>query len=450
MSGDALSFDGSTVQTVSDGSIQTPTADGSTTPTVSDGSIGRVLGTVRDWLATYICTVDDLDIDLLALWAAHTHVALETFTTPRLVLDSTMPGSGKTTVLEHLQRFCQRPIQAASISSPALLTRMLDKEMRTILIDEVDRSLDPKKPGVEDLIAILNSGYKRGATRPVLVPAKGGAWDVVEMSTYSPVAMAGNAPHLPDDTRSRSIRVLLMPDLYGTVSPSDWEDIDDDAREIGTALSEALDAAREVIKKSRPTLPDGCNGRMREKWGPLARVAAIAGGKWPTTVDHLIERDMQEVEMERQEGLLNLPPGMVLLKDLHAVWRDHEAFLPTSTIIDRLVAENPDYWGEHSAYGKRLTAQRFGRLVVQSTKIHSTKAANDVRGYTRDSFTKAWRQLGITLTFRPSQTVETVEPSKQPNIADPDPGCCTHGVTVGARCTKCGGTAEVSKDQDDA
>src|SRR3546814_15954853 len=86
--------------------------------------------------------------------------------------------------------------------------------MRTILIDEVDRSLDPKKPGVEDLIAILNSGYKRGATRPVLVPSKGGEWDVSEMSTFSPVAMAGNAPHPPDDTRSRCIRVLLLPALH--------------------------------------------------------------------------------------------------------------------------------------------------------------------------------------------------------------------------------------------
>ena len=192
--------------------------DGSTVQDGSSGSIlGGVLTDVRAWLARFISVPDDLDLDPLALWAAHTHVALETYSTPRLVLDSTMPGSGKTTVLEHLQRLCHDPIQAASISSPALLARMLSKGIRTILIDEVDRSLDPKKPGVEDLIAILNSGYKRGGTRPVLVPTKGGDWDVSEMSTYAPVAMAGNSPHLPDDTRSRSIRVLLMPDLYGVV-----------------------------------------------------------------------------------------------------------------------------------------------------------------------------------------------------------------------------------------
>jgi hypothetical protein len=388
-------------------------SDGSTVPTVTDGSkVGGVLTDIHRWLESFICVVDELDIDVLTLWAAHTHVAFETYTTPRLVLDSTMPGSGKTTVLEHLQRLCLRPIQAASISSPALLARMLDKEMRTILIDEVDRSLDPKKPGVEDLIAILNSGYKRGATRPVLVPAKGGDWDVSEMSTFSPVAMAGNAPHLPDDTRSRSIRVLLMPDVYGSVRSSDWEEIEPDAIDLGTALAEVLEMYRDNVRASRPVLPDGCTGRMREKWNPLARVADVAGGRWPAVVAQLIERDIQEVEMERAEGLLNLPPAMVLLKDLFAIWEDIEPFLPTAVILERLVHHNPEYWGEASAYGKRLTAQRMGRLIIQATKIHSTKNAMDVRGYARDRFGKAWRQLGIALTFEPSVTVGTVEPSE--------------------------------------
>lgn len=145
-----------------------PQAVGSAGPVGPVGSFERVLTDVRAWLSRFVCVMDDLDLDLLTLWAAHTHLAFETYTTPRLVLDSSMPGSGKTTVLEHLSRLCLEPVQAASLSSPALLTRMLNKSMRTILIDEVDRSLDPKKPGVDDLIAVLNSGYKRGATRPVL------------------------------------------------------------------------------------------------------------------------------------------------------------------------------------------------------------------------------------------------------------------------------------------
>ena len=66
----------------------------------------------------------------------------------------------------------------ASVSSSAMLARVLEAGIRTMLIDEVDRSLAPDKEGIADLLAILNSGYKRGGTRPVLTPikAKGGGW----------------------------------------------------------------------------------------------------------------------------------------------------------------------------------------------------------------------------------------------------------------------------------
>jgi hypothetical protein len=412
-------LDGSMVHDGSSGSFTGAPLDGSTVSDGSDGSIlGATLTEIRAWLARFICVPDEIDLDLLALWAAHTHVALETYSTPRLVLDSTMPGSGKTTVLEHLQRLCHDPVQAASISSPALLARILSKGIRTILIDEVDRSLDPKKPGVEDLIAILNSGYKRGATRPVLVPGKGGDWDVDEMSTYAPVAMAGNSPHLPDDTRSRSIRVLLMPDLYGVVESSDWEEIEPEAQDHAEALTNAMDQAREFIRTVRPPLPAGCVGRMKEKWNPLKRVAAAAGGTWPAVVDRLIERDMQEVEMEREEGLMKLPPQMVMLIDLHAAWPEHEAFVSASELVRRLIETNPDYWDSASAYGRALTVQRLGRTLVQ-VKIRSTKNGLDQRGYSRPDFLKSWRQSGITPPNEPSEPSETVELSTDTPIGEP-------------------------------
>ncbi|MDE0545486.1 DUF3631 domain-containing protein [Microbacterium sp. C7(2022)] len=402
---------GSAGLTGSAGSVEGVLQTGSAASTGSAGSyLGGVLETVRGWLGTYISVADELDLDLLALWAAHTHVAMETYTTPRLVLDSAMPGSGKTTVLEHLQRLCVRPIQAASISSPALLARMLDREMRTILIDEVDRSLDPKKPGVEDLIAILNSGYKRGATRPVLVPGRGGEWDVAEMTTYSPVAMAGNAPALPDDTRSRCIRVLLMPDLFGTVESSDWEEIEPTAVEIGESLAEALDRFRDDVRTVRPPLPAGCVGRVKEKWHPLARVAAVAGGRWPSTVESLINRDLEDIAMEREEGLMKLPPAVVLLRDLHSVWGEHEVFVATPTLIGRLIALNPEYWGDGSSYGRQLTAQRMGRMLTQSAKVRATRDSAKARGYARSSFERVWRQLGIALSSEPAGPVEAAEP----------------------------------------
>src|SRR6478735_11920385 len=65
------------------------------------GTGRTVLDEVRDHFANYVCTVDQSDLDLLALWAAHTYLVIETYTTPRLEINSPVPGSGKTTVLEH-------------------------------------------------------------------------------------------------------------------------------------------------------------------------------------------------------------------------------------------------------------------------------------------------------------------------------------------------------------
>lgn len=375
--------------------------DGSDDSDGLDGSnMGYALNRLDSWFSRFIRTTSHHDIHLLAVWCAHTYVVQETYSTPRLQVDAIMRGSGKTTVLEHLNHLAHHPVQAAALSSPALLTRMVSKAPRTILIDEVDRSLNPNKPGVDDLIAILNSGYKRGATRPVLVPGKNGEWDVEEMTTYSPVAMAGNAPHLPEDTRSRSIRVLLMPDVEGTVEPSDWEDIEAAAAELKTELSDAMHNGRNLIKQARPELPDGCIGRMREKWNPLARVAHVAGGEWPRIVAELINNDIQEAEMERQDGLANLPKSVQLIHDLAAIWQD-EKFIQTSQILSRLQTDFPHRWSTQSPTGKNLTVQGMGRMLSQM-KIYSSKDENDKRGYYRNQFDRVFRQFNLTPYIKPS------------------------------------------------
>ncbi|WP_155855312.1 DUF3631 domain-containing protein [Actinotalea ferrariae] len=384
---------------------------GSTGSVGSVGSDPGVLNRVREWLGRFILTVDDADLDLLTLWAAHTHLCDVLYTTPRLVLDSPVPGAGKTTTCEHLQRLCRRPLQAASLSSPAMLARLLDKELRTILIDEVDRNLDPKRPGVEDLIAIINAGYKRGATRPVLVPGPKGDWDVKEMPTFSPVVLAGNAPNLPEDTRSRTIRVLLLPDLEGRVETSDWEEIEADAMDLGEALSQWADETRETVRATRPELPPGCVGRTKERWNPLRRVAEAAGGHWPDVADDLIRRDLIAAQMDREDGMVTSPPAVTLLRDIAELWPEATAFVPTAALVADLVMRHPRMWGPESAYGKALTAQRMGRMLAQGFKVHSGRQGDGPRGYYRQALSPVWRRMGITPPDEPTELTKPAEPT---------------------------------------
>lgn len=359
-------------------------------------SEGHPLDLARDWLGRFVSTMSDDDLDLLTLWPAHTHLCIETYTSPRLIIDSPVHGSGKTTCLEHIGRLALRPVQMASLSSPALLTRMLDAGMRTILIDEADRSLDPKKDGVEELLAVLNSGYKRGGTRPVLTPTKDG-WGVSEMPTYAPVAMAGNNPNLPEDTKSRTIRVLLLPDLEGRVEESDWELIEDDARAIGQRLAAWADSVRDEVRMNRPPLPECIKGRSRERWGPLKRVAVAAGGRWPAVVDALAIKDHERLEMDREDGMVRERPAVLLLKHLAEMWPVGETFIPTSTIVADLAVGHPGEWGDASPFGKALTPQRFGRMLATSYGINSGRPGGvGPRGYTFASLQTAFHRMGIT------------------------------------------------------
>jgi hypothetical protein len=372
----------------------------------------HLLDTLERHFSRFISVTLDGDLALLALWTVHTHLARELRTTPRLQLDSTLPESGKTTVLDHLSRLCYRPVQVANLSSPALIPRLLEKEVRTILLDEVDRSLRPDGPNVPELIGIINSGYRVGATRPVLVPIKGGGWEASEMPTHAPVAMAGNAPNLPDDTRSRCIRILLMPDLDGSIEDSDWEVIEEETRELHDKIALFADQVREQVAGMNVDLPGNCFGRAKEKWRPLKRVAVAAGGRWPAVIDALIDQGLAETAAEREAGLRNLPPGMVLLADLHKVWPDHDELVPTRDLVAQLVSHNPDYWGRQSSYGKAITETRFGKLANQAAKVTSQRpGGTGPRGYLRRQFEPAWRRLGIART-RPSEPGEPGYPGE--------------------------------------
>lgn len=373
----------------------------------SDG-LNRALVDIVVWLERFIIVADQRDLELIALWAAHTHAADVFYTTPRLIIDSAMPGSGKTTLLEHLMRLAKSPVQAASITSAALLTRLIQNETKTLMIDEADRSLDPRKPGVEDLIAIINSGYKRGATRPVLMPAKGGEWVAEHMPTFSPVAMAGNAPHLPDDTRSRALRIVLMPDLEWRAEDSDWENLDADGYGLGARLADAVAAVEERIRVARPDMPDGCRGRAKERWSPLARIAHVAGAPWDRIVTELIQRDLEEVEHDLRDGLANIPPAVQLATHLFEVWPETRDFVRSNDLITLIVEKAPETWGDQSSYGKRLTAQRMGRMLSQAFKIHTSKRFDDLRGYHRASFETVWRRFGLTPSVETVGTGDTV------------------------------------------
>ncbi|WP_445347817.1 DUF3631 domain-containing protein [Corynebacterium marquesiae] len=378
---------------------QAPTPEERSTPH------DEVLNKVVNWLARFIKPAHQSDLQLLTLWIVHTHLTEDTFTTPRLLLDSPVPGSGKSTVLDHIQRLAYRPVQAASLSSPSLLARLLQSAPRTILIDEAEKTLSPKTDGVGDLLAVLNSGYRKGASRPVLVPDKDSGWKPVEMSTFGPVAMAGNAPNLPEDTKQRCIKVMLLPDTKGTVEDSEWQWIEDDALLLGASVAQWADNHRDEIRHDRPTYPHGLTGRNRERWAPLLKVARAASPMWEKRCETLIKADLEDQEEDRKAGLQRIPRHVQLLKDIRTAWPTNTSFWPTDQLLAAIKVESPHKWTSDHKYGD-LSAQGLGRMLSSNFKIRSgrEKSGSRRRGYFKTDFEQAW-----TIFTEPDEVDEPVE-----------------------------------------
>jgi hypothetical protein len=360
------------------------------------GSLREVLDETYLWFKKYVYLVNDTDYFVLALWTIHTYLSKETYTTPRLNITSPTKGSGKTTLLEHLSRLAYRPAMAASVSQ-AVLARITADGVRTLLLDEADRMLNPNRPGVDDLLAIINSGYKVGGMRIVNAPKKGGGWEFEELPTFSPVAIAGNNPLLPDDTLSRCLVIRLLPDIDGLTAETNWRDIEPLANALAVKIAATADSVREQVENARFGVPPGCKNRLRERWEPLKQIAAVASQEWADVVDQLIIKAIEAEAQLADNSDIQGAPHIQLVKDLWAIFKDEPGELKTELVVGLLIKENPNYWSSSNRQtGKDLTPSRLGYLLSHNYDITAARLTATSRGYRPGMFEVIWHRLGIT------------------------------------------------------
>ena len=179
----------------------------------------------------------------------------------------------------------------------------------------------------------------------------------------------------------------------------------------------------------------------------MKRIATIAGGRWPDVVDDLATKDVEQLEMDREDGMVREKPAVALLAHINNLWPEGAAFVPTTDLLRWLADEHPDTWGDGSPFGKALTAQRLGRMLATSYKVNSTRLDRDgPRGYARAALDAPMRRLGIVragsapvtegVPNNPAQAAQRVKPAHTftpPTGAGRCPGCGFHTETQGHR-----------------
>lgn len=325
---------------------------GQPAPTGREGH--EVLDDVTAFIRRFNAFPDEHCAPTLALWYAHTHAAEYFYVTPRLILDSAEPGSGKTRVLEVAQYLVKAPEMTISATTAALFRMVADGPV-TILFDEVDTIFNTKAGGnYEDLRGMLNAGYKRSATIARCVgDAK--AMKVQRFPVYAPAALAGIAGGMPATITTRAITIhMRRRALDEYVEPFRERDVERQARPLRDELAAWITSIGDQLADARPDMPDGVVDRAAEIWEPLLAIADAAGGHWPQTARAACTHFVTATSTTA--GSL----GVRLLADLREIFTSHGLDrIATAEILPALNAIDEAPWADLG--GKPLDGRRMAR-----------------------------------------------------------------------------------------
>ncbi len=351
----------------------------------------------------------------VTLWAAMTHAIEHFHIAPRLALLSAEAQSGKTRVLEILNLLVADPVSTLSASPPAIF-RLLADRMMTLLFDEVDTLWKRGDDGNEDLRALLNAGYKRGAE---IMRCNKKSLEVEMFPAFCPVALAGiGIDRVPETILTRAIVVKMQrraPDEM--VDPFRSRIHETPGHAIRDRLQLWMNEAGETAGNAWPEMPPGVVDRPQEIWEPLLAVADAAGGDWPA-----IARKACTV-LCSTENDTSISLGVRLLTDLKTIFQNHTQ-MATKQMLEQLVNGNQIMgdsegdrrldddapWGD--LYGKAIDSRKLARLLrqygVKAVKIKIGSTA--LQGYRVDELSGPWKRYVHTDIPKSVEPMEPMEP----------------------------------------
>jgi hypothetical protein len=345
-----------------------------------------LLDAVTTFLSRFIVFPHEHCAPTIALWFAHTHAAEHFYVTPRLVISSAEPGSGKTLVIEVGQYLVAKPEMVLNASTPAVFRMVANNGPITLLWDEVD-AIFTGGGANEDLRAMLNAGYKRTA---YVARCVGDSHSIQRFPVYSPVALVGLAGGMPPTITTRAITIHMRRKKRDDTAEEFRERlVQREAEPLREALATWIGGTGEQLGEAEPAMPPGVANRSREIWEPLLAIADAAGEHWPNTARQACTHFVREAEQAP------VTTGVRLLGDLRTVFDEHNTDrLTTVDILTSLTALDESPWGDLNN-GRPLDARRLAReLALYHVAPVPFRTGNGItKGYVTYPTTT---QLGLT------------------------------------------------------
>jgi hypothetical protein len=239
--------------------------------------LAGILEAIEHFQRRYVVFANDWQPVATTLWVAHSHAIESADATGYLEITSPVKRSGKTRELEVLELLVPRALRTANISDAALF-RLIDEGRPTILLDEADAIFGPKSDR-EDLRALLNAGYRRGA-QVARCETNGKKQEVRRFDAFSAKAIAAIGA-LPDTVSDRCIPIRLQRRTPNeTVERFRYREAAAAAAPIRAQLAAWAEGVHDELRDARPALPDALNDRAQDAWEPLLAIADAAGSEW--------------------------------------------------------------------------------------------------------------------------------------------------------------------------
>jgi hypothetical protein len=327
--------------------------------------------------------------ETVSLWIVHTYAFELRDITTYLGIESPTRRCGKTTLLTLLHDLANRPVVAASVSSPSFF-RAIEELRPTLMIDEADRFLK----GKSELQGILNAGYCRKTAFVLRVGQQLPASDsndpnaapagssLAFFSCWCPKVIS-QIGRLSDTLADRCI-VFRMQRKTPNEECERMRNLD--TIDLKRQCIRFVADNSEKIANASPEIPDALNDRAADIWEPLFALADIAGEDWP------------QLAREAAEGLSKDPHdgnamGSLLLDIFVIFIESGSEKLFTFEILDWLNHRLHRPWAE-SRNGREVTdlwlAKQLRPYDIKSRNIRIGE--NQAKGYHQADFMDAFRR----------------------------------------------------------